>query len=129
MYRKKDSMSYAKEPLLAFLKAILVYTTTVPFVEIDHEIIFTAFSPFRWFKKGSCHLLAKVCILNTGLPLVSLPSKNTYWLTGLYNKLLTAPVQSLVYDLIFCPIAELQFSNFFQTYLLKLTEIVLNCQE
>ena len=33
----------------------------------------------------------------------------------------------LVYDLIFCPITELQFSNFFQTYLLKLAEMVLNC--
>ena len=32
-----------------------------------------------------------------------------------------------VYDKIFCPIAELHFSNFFQTYLLKLAEMVLNC--
>ena len=29
----------------------------------------------------------------------------------------------LVYDLIFCPISELQFSNFSQTYLLKLAEM------
>ena len=31
------------------------------FVEIDHEIFSTAFSPFRWFKKGSCQFLAKEC--------------------------------------------------------------------
>ena len=29
------------------------------FVEIDHEIFLRSFSPFRWFKKGSCQFLAK----------------------------------------------------------------------
>ena len=33
---------------------------------------------------------------------------------------------TLVSDPIFCPITELQFSNFFQTYLLKLMETALN---
>ena len=31
------------------------------FVEIDHEIFSRSFSPFRWFKKGSCQFLAKEC--------------------------------------------------------------------
>ena len=35
-------------------------------------------------------------------------------------------VTTLVSDPIFCRITELQFSNFFQTYLLKLTETALN---
>ena len=29
------------------------------YVEIDHEM--RSFSPFRWFKKGSCQFLAKEC--------------------------------------------------------------------
>ena len=33
---------------------------------------------------------------------------------------------ALMSDPIFCPITELKFSNFFQTYLLKLTETALN---
>ena len=32
----------------------------ITFVEIDHEIIATAILPFRWFKKGSYQLLARV---------------------------------------------------------------------
>ena len=31
------------------------------FVEIDHEIFLRSFSPFHWFKKGSCQFLAKEC--------------------------------------------------------------------
>ena len=36
-------------------------------VEIDHEIILTSFSPFRWFKKGCCQYVHKVlvnCLVN-----------------------------------------------------------------
>ena len=37
------------------------------FVEFGHEIISTVILfPFRWFKKGSCQLLAKECALSTG---------------------------------------------------------------
>ena len=36
------------------------------FMEFGHEITSTAISPFRWFKKGSCQLLAKEQVLNTG---------------------------------------------------------------
>ena len=31
------------------------------FREIDHEIFLRSFSPFCWFKKGSCQFLAKEC--------------------------------------------------------------------
>ena len=31
-----------------------------------HEKILRPFSPFRWFKKGSCQLLAKEWALSTG---------------------------------------------------------------
>ena len=31
------------------------------FVEIDREIFSRSFSPFRWYKKGSCQFLAKEC--------------------------------------------------------------------
>ena len=34
--------------------------------EIGHEIISNPFSPFCWFKKASCQLLAKECALRTG---------------------------------------------------------------
>ena len=30
-------------------------------LEIDHEIIATIILPCRWFKKGSCKFLGKVC--------------------------------------------------------------------
>ena len=31
------------------------------FVEIDQKYFLRSFSPFRWFKKGSCQFLAKEC--------------------------------------------------------------------
>ena len=30
-------------------------------LEIDREYFLRSFSPFRWFKKGSCQFLAKEC--------------------------------------------------------------------
>ena len=36
------------------------------FVEIAHKIFSMSFSPFHWFKKASCQLLAKVYTLSTG---------------------------------------------------------------
>ena len=38
------------------------------FIEVDHEIFLQIFSPLCWFKKGSCHLVAKECALGTGEP-------------------------------------------------------------
>ena len=51
---------------------------TILSLRLIMKSLLRSFSPFSWFKKGSCQLLAKDCALSTGL---SLPRKSVIRLT------------------------------------------------